>query len=299
MNPNTEPRTQDPGSGGRLRFAVAGWSYPDWKGIVYPARRPPGFDELAFVARYFDAVEVNNTFYRPPSAKDSASWARRVADSPRFLFTVKLHQRFTHGTGEPWTAADAAAFRAGIEPLAAAGRLGALLLQFPFSFRNTEANRAALARLAGEFGARPLVAELRHASWDAPPVAPFLAANGIAPCRIDAPGREGPPAVAPPPAAVAYVRFHGRNREAWFRKDAGRDERYDYLYAPEELRSWAPVLRAMAGASPLVFVVGNNHFKGKAPANILALKRLLEGGGVEAPAPLIEAYPFLKAWLNP
>jgi len=284
---------------GEVFFGVAGWSYPDWKGIVYPEPRPPRFDELAFIARHFDAVEVNNTFYRPPAAKDAASWVLRVQASPRFLFTVKLHRRFTHEAEAAWTAAEAHAFRAGIGPIADAGRLGALLLQFPFSFRNTEENRAALARLAGEFEGLPLAAELRHASWETRPVRDFLASHGIAPCLIDVPGREGPGAPAPAPSGPAYVRFHGRNRDAWFRKDAGRDERYDYLYSPEELQAWVPAIRSLTAGAEKTFVIGNNHYKGKAPANILQLKRMLSGGRVEAPASLVREYPFLKEWMEP
>jgi len=136
---------------GTLHFGVAGWSYADWKGIVYPEPRPRGFDELAFLAPFFDVLEVNSSFYRPPSEKTAASWVRRTEGRPGFLFTLKVHRRFTHEPDARWEPDEAETFRRGIGPIREAGRLGALLLQFPGSCRNIEPNRKRLSALAAAF----------------------------------------------------------------------------------------------------------------------------------------------------
>ncbi|MHC5080119.1 MAG: DUF72 domain-containing protein, partial [Planctomycetota bacterium] len=186
-----------------------------------------------------------------------------------------------------------------IDPIAQAGKLGALLLQFPWSFRNIEGNRRWLSKLAKDFAPYPLVVELRHASWLREAAFRFLESLSLAFCNIDQPEMRdsiGPSSRVT--AGVGYVRFHGRNREAWFRKDAGRDERYNYLYSTEELNAWVPRIHEIAGRAERTFVIGNNHFKGQAPANILQIKKLVQGGEVKAPPSLLEAFPLLKACLE-
>jgi uncharacterized protein YecE (DUF72 family) len=113
-----------------IRVGPAGWSYKDWEGFVYPEKPGPKFDPLAYLARFFDTIEINSSFYRPPSASTANSWARRVAHNRGFKFTAKLYRTFTHERGTQ-TQKDEVDFRTGIDPLSDAGRLGALLLQFP------------------------------------------------------------------------------------------------------------------------------------------------------------------------
>ena len=151
-----------------IRFGPAGWSYRDWAGVVYPEPRPRGFDPLAYLSRYFDTIEVNSTFYRPPSPETPRRWARRVSDNTNFKFTAKLWQRFTHQRESAWTRDEAEAVRAGLDPLAEAGRLGAVLVQFPWSFKASEGSLEWLADVADEFARYPLVVEVRHASWNRP-----------------------------------------------------------------------------------------------------------------------------------
>jgi uncharacterized protein YecE (DUF72 family) len=137
--------TNDRRAPDRIRVGTAGWSYPDWKGQVYPRPSPRGFDPLTYLAQYVDAVEINSTFYRIPEVKTTQGWVARVAEHPDFRFTAKLWQGFTHeGTASPQ---DEAAFRQGIAPLHEAGRLGAVLLQFPYRFHHTPENRSSLQRL--------------------------------------------------------------------------------------------------------------------------------------------------------
>lgn len=269
----------------------AGWSYKDWYGKVYPAPKPRGFDELAYIARYFDTVEVNSSFYAPIRAAQTAQWLGRTAHNPRFLFTAKLLGRFTHARDPQWTREDVASVVDPLQPLLAAGKLGALLAQFPWSFRRTAENRAWLARLAKEFAGIPLVVEIRHASWNTPEFFDSLRERGIGFVNIDQPPRTGIEPTERVTAPVAYIRLHGRNLGNWFRDDAGVTERYDYLYSAEELEPWRDRALQLQRESEQVFVITNNHFEGKAVANAAMLKAGIEGGPISVPPTLFDAYP--------
>lgn len=276
-----------------IRFGPAGWSYPDWEGIVYPKPRPRGFDPLAYLAGFFDTVEVNSTFYGPAKPDTARAWARRVAHRKDFRFTAKLWRRFTHERKTAWTKAEAKEARAGFDVLMGKGVLGAVLLQFPWSFRRTDGNREWLDDVARTFADLPLVLEVRHESWNVPDLYASLAERGIGFVNVDQPRFHdsiGPSAIAT--SHVGYVRVHGRNYQDWFRKDAGRDARYDYLYPPNELEPWARRTRELAAepGTPDVFVVTNNHYRGKAVANALMLNAMVDGGTVPAPPALFEAY---------
>lgn len=277
-----------------LRFGPAGWDYPDWAGKVYPSPKPRGFDPLRFLARYFATVEINSTFYRPPSAKAAKSWAERVAERRDFRFTAKLYRRFTHERASAWTAEEVDAVRDGLDPLAQADRLGALLLQFPWSFRNDEKNREWLRDLARAFRQYPLVVEVRHISWNEPDFYRELSESGIGIVNLDQPMfHDSLPPAARATSPVGYVRVHGRNYKDWFRKTAGRDERYDYLYSAKELRPWADRTRSLSQEPGVtdVYVVNNNHFAGQAVVNALMLQAEVSGQPVPVPPTLLQAYP--------
>jgi len=278
----------------RIRVGTSGWSYADWEGVFYPAEKPRGFDELAYLARFFDAVEVNSSFYRPPTARMGASWLRRTP--PGFEFTYKLYQRFTHERPPAWTPADVAEYRAGLEPVREAGRLGAVLVQFPWSFRADDEAFRHLEAVRRDFGDLPLVVEVRHVSWTGPQAVRFLKDAGLGFCDIDQPlSRSGVPPMTLVTSPVGYVRLHGRNREAWFKRDAGRDERYNYLYREEELQEWIERIHQIARAGEKTYVFTNNHYRGQAPANALQILSKLRGGPVPVPAPLLKEFPFLQS----
>jgi len=278
----------------RIRVGTSGWSYDDWHGRFYPERPPSRFDRLAYLAGYFDAVEVNASFYRPPSPRAAASWLRRTP--PEFEFTFKLHQRFTHERDRPWTPDEVDAFRRGVEPVREAGRLGAVLVQFPWSFRCDASALRHLEAVRRDFGDLPLVVEVRHAGWTDPAAVEFLRSRGLGWANIDQPaGLGGVPPTSLVTSPVGYVRLHGRNRGAWFAKDAGRDARYDYLYREDELDEWIARIRDIARASEKTYVFTNNHYCGQAPANALQILAKLEERPVAVPLSMHRAFPFLES----
>jgi uncharacterized protein YecE (DUF72 family) len=268
-----------------IRIGPAGWSYQDWNGRVYPDPPPANFDPLAYLARSFDTLEVNSTFYRPAPPRMSEAWARRTPEG--FLFTVKAWEKFSHDR-EGFTEADARVFQEGLAPLLSAGKLGAILLQFPWFFKDGPEERDRIRRAAGALGDwAPVVLEVRHRSWLE--AFDFFRELGISFCNIDQPRSStaitGTRHVTGP---VGYVRLHGRNARAWFSRQAGRDEKYDYLYSPAELAEWAEAVRSMEVER--LFFIANNHFQGKAVVNALQLKRAL-GQDAEVPPTLAAAYP--------
>lgn len=276
-----------------IRYGPAGWNYDDWKGVVYPKPAPRGFDPLGYLAEYFDTIEINSTFYGPAKPKTARDWIRRVEGHPGFRFTTKLYRRFTHERKSAWTAAEVKEVRDSLDPLMDAGKLGALLLQFPWSFRNSEENREWLDDVVAEFGAYPLVLEVRHESWNVPDFFRNLAEHGIGFVNIDQPlfGDSIAPS-AHVTSRVGYVRVHGRNYTDWWRKDAGVYARYDYLYPKEELEPWAERVKEMAGKPDTaeVYVITNNHARGKAVANALMLQAEVEGAAAPGPPELVNEY---------
>ena len=281
---------------GTIRVGPAGWSYDDWNGVVYPARRPHGFHEAAYLAEYFDTIEINTSFYQPLRPDLGAQWVERVAANPRFLFTAKLWQKFTHESGA--TTDDERAVREGFEPLRLARKLGAVLLQFPFSFHRTPENGARLENILTRFADFQLVVEVRHASWNEKEFYAMLAERGVGFCNIDQPviGRSIRPS-GRATGNIGYVRLHGRRYDTWFSDDPATPpaERYNYLYNQEELAPWATRIEKVAEHSGDTYVITNNHFLGKGVVNALELIALLSGAKVKVPETLRHHYPELDA----
>ncbi len=282
-----------------IRVGTAGWSYSDWVGKVYPRMRPRGFHEAAYLARFFDTLEINSCFYRAVRPEHARVWATRVAHNQRFLFTAKLHRSFTHDQNP--ADADETGFRALADVLMESGRLGAVLAQFPWSFKHTAENRAYVAALLERFREYPMVIEVRHEDWMSPAFLDLLGERQAAFCNIDQPTlSHGMRPAAVVTAPIAYFRLHGRNYKNWFKQGESetRHERYNYLYSPEELRPWAKRVQAASAEARQTFVIANNHFEGKAAANSLEMISLLLGEKVAGPEPLVEAYPELVKYVN-
>jgi uncharacterized protein YecE (DUF72 family) len=314
---------------GNLRIGTSGWHYPagrgTWAGIFYPPqdRRPNRFDELTYYAAHFDTVEVNSTFYGQPRPAVCRRWAERTP--PGFEFSVKLYQKFTHpemyrkslARALPEdldafapehedilnelvrpTQPDLDQFRSGIDPLLQAGKLGALLAQFPPSFRNSAASRGYIAGLLRAFEGYRVAVELRHRSWSdhVDQTLSVLNAFGAAWVQIDEPKfsfsiRQN---YLPNVTGFYYMRLHGRNAAKWWRHEKTED-RYDYLYSEGELTEFADTADAARRLVRKLYLYTNNHFSAKSVANAVMIKRQvgepLEG---EYPPEFVERYPALS-----
>ncbi len=282
-----------------ISVGPAGWSYADWRGRVYPEGAGTKFDTLALVARYFDTAEINSSFYHPPSADTARSWLRRIEHNPNFSFTAKLYRTFTHERGKA-TDKDEKAFREGLDPLMGAGKLGAVLIQFPWSFKNDREERAYLNQLCERFQDYPLVVELRHESWNHPRILQTLEDLGVGLCDIDQPlfaNSIKPSAEVTSP--IGYIRLHGRNYQNWFREEANVVERYDYLYSRDELEPWVERIKQVADKAKQTYVITNNHARGQSLVNAFEVLALLEEKRLPGPAKLIESYPRLVESVEP
>jgi len=271
----------------QIRIGPAGWSYKDWEGTVYP---PHGskFDHLAYLASFFDTIEINSPFYRIPPPTHSKSWVRRVADNQNFKFTTKVFRGFTHDDA-PLVDADVQAFRNYLDPLADANRLGAVLLQYPWSFKNSEESRDKLALLFNAFNGYPLALEVRHSTFQNEEFFQFLNEHDVSWVNVDQPLFHD--SVKPSDAMtgpLAYARLHGRNYEKWF-AHGETWERYNYLYSKEELAPWVDRIQTMAAAKE-TYVVTNNHFRGQAIVNAVELEESL-GMDAKVPPQLKDTYP--------
>ena len=295
----------------QVRIGTAGWSYKDWDGIFYPSgmqRRK--LHPLEYLARFFDTTEINTSFYGPLKPEWAKLWCRKVAAvNKNFLFTAKLYRAFTHSpiaVMEPTSAAtirptdeDESAPAKASTPSPAKGKLGALLIQFPVSFKNTSLNREYLDRLLRQFIEYPRVVEVRDSSWNnAETLAAFTQKN-VAFCNIDQPvlGRSLAP-TEHVTAPIAYVRLHGRNYDQWFDSD-NRNDRYNYLYNEKELAGWKERIENVAAKAQTTYVITNNHFESKAGVNALELKAMVTGKRVPAPPTLIKKYPELRNIADP
>lgn len=302
-----------------VRIGTSGWSYPSgkgkWNGLFYPATRSKragtaGFDELHFYSDPFNTVEVNSTFYGQPRADVTAWWVART--SARFEFSLKLYQKFTHqkmfrdaplksAPGPEGSLLDVLAmvtrsdiddFRAGIEPIAQAGKLGALLAKFPPSFKSTTASVDYLGRLLRLFSDYPLEVELRHSSWsDAfDETLQLLSSFGAAWVQIDEPKfrlsiRQNARTNV---TGFYYMRLHGRNAAQWWRHDKS-EERYNYLYSAEELKELAETVGTARALVKKAYLYTNNHFGAKSVVNAGMLKaKLGEPIEGEYPTELVE-----------
>jgi uncharacterized protein YecE (DUF72 family) len=295
----------------QIRIGTAGWAYKDWDGVFYPSemqrrRQHP----LEFIARCFDVVEINTSFYGHIKPELARLWAKRAdAVNPKFVFTAKLHRSFTHSpaimTG-PTSAAtinpneeDARLAREGLNALASTGKLGALLIQFPVSYKNTPLNREYIEELLGQFSEFPRVVEVRHSSWDNPEALALMEQKGVSFCNIDQPqiGRALPPTEYVT-SSIGYVRLHGRNYDQWFEAEQPHD-RYNYLYSEDELLGWREKVKRIAQKAQITYVVANNHFEAKGAVNALQLKNMLAGRRLTAPEVLLRHYPKLRTIADP
>ena len=301
-----------------IRVGTAGWSYKDWDGILYPPEvTRKKIHPVEYLARFFDVIEINTSFYRHIRPELGRLWCNKARGAnARFLFTAKLHRSFTHSplaVMEPTSAAsirptekDERLAREGLDSLASENMLGALLIQFPVSFKNTALNREYLDQLLRQFIEYPRVVEVRHESWNQPETLAHFLHHNVGFCNIDQPllGRSLRP-TEHVTSGLGYIRLHGRNYDHWFESGDSaeadnrsatdrRNDRYDYLYKAAELSQWKDKIENIARKAQSTFVIANNHYNAKAPVNALELRALLGNEKVRVPETLAQNYPQLR-----
>jgi uncharacterized protein YecE (DUF72 family) len=273
-----------------IKIGTSGYSYPGaspkgWYGAFYPDKKRKEFDELKYYSQIFNTCEINNTFYRPPSPAVATGWADKTPAD--FSFSVKLWQKFTHPmkiarkkSDEQWEPAsekDFDEFRAGILPLAEAGKLGVLLLQYPTGFHYSPENVEKVDGTLRRFYDYPKVVELRHKSWSekSPEIKALLLENRASGVLIDEP--KFATSIRQPAEAIGdifYFRAHGRNAKAWWNPKESW-ERYDYLYSRQEIKQHAERIKTAASTPGVkkAFAFYNNHARANAPANAIMLSQ--------------------------
>lgn len=263
-----------------IYVGTAGWTYPrgagKWDGLFYP-KDLADRDKLAYYAERFNAVEVNSSFYRPMYPSMARTWVAKTP--PGFRFCAKLYNKFTHPKmyedasgqeGAP-TEQDFALVKEGLEPLAESGRLGALLAQFPPSFKADDAAIAYLDDLLRRLADYPLAVELRHRTWsESPEARRLLEGSGVAWVMIDEPKFRTSIRDVPLTSKLGYFRFHGRNYEQWWKGD--RETRYNHLYSPAEQAELAAEVQQVAERTTDTYAFYNNHYGAKAIVNAIQLK---------------------------
>lgn len=284
-------------------IGTAGWSYKDWVPNFYPKNQSGGFDWLQFYSHYFNCVEVNSTYYTYISPKIVEGWIKKVDNADDFIFHIKLHQDFTHK--RKFDEQNIKAVRYNLDLLRKAERLGGLLIQFPYSFAFDGSSVQHIQKIRDIFSDVSCFVEVRHSSWRNNRALEFFKQNDLTLCTIDQPqiGQTIPfePIIT---NDKAYIRFHGRNVEAWkkslsnFGKEQTYEEqssRYSYLYSPGELVEIAQKIKSIESKVKEVNVIMNNHPKGDAVANAFELIHLLEEKTkVEMPETIVKAYPRLE-----
>jgi uncharacterized protein YecE (DUF72 family) len=288
----------------KLYIGTAGWSYKDWVPSFYPKTQTGKFNWLQFYAAYFNLVEVNASYYTYLNPSIVSSWLYKVSDNSDFNFTIKLHQDFTHKMNYSQQNIKDTITNLGI--LHKEGRLGGLLLQFPYSFAFSDANLDYIRTLINIFNSFECFVEVRHKSWNNEKVMDYFRSEQIVFCTIDQPqiGRSISfnPVVT---GTSAYIRFHGRNYGSWFKSlnvnstvkqtYAEQSARYDYLYSPGELIEISRRIKEIYDKVNNIYIIMNNHPFGNAPANAFELLSMLAGNKkVSIPQNCLEAFPRLK-----
>jgi uncharacterized protein YecE (DUF72 family) len=257
-----------------ILVGTSGFSYEDWVGPFYPEGTKRA-DMLAVYASRFPLVELDFTYYQMPGLKTMQGLARKTP--PRFQFAVKANKQMTHEPGLSVTDRQIIChhFSYSLAPLKDEAKLACILLQFPQSFHCNQANLDFLNNFAEWLPETPLVVEFRHKSWVNEAAFSFLKERKLNFCSVDEPDLPGLfPPIAVTTGDLAYVRFHGRNKEKWWNHQTV-GERYDYLYSDTELGEWLPKLRTMGTESRTLMVLFNNCHFGQAARNALKMQQLL------------------------
>lgn len=303
-----------------VRIGTCAWTDAGLIELWYPESAKTPEARLRYYAEHFDVVEVNSSYYAIPDPQTAAKWVDRTPDG--FTFHVKAFGMMTgHRVTPEQLPADLrplvaeltargnvqpseelrrrvfTRFRHALEPLAEAGRLGLVLLQYGPSVEEGEAGRDLILDAAERLAGHRLAVELRHRSWVRDPetlerTLAFLREHGLTHVAVDAPRAEAPsamPMIADRTSDTVYVRFHGRNTATWSRSGGPASERFDWYYEAAELEEWVEPMRALARGAVQAYAMFNTNANDQGPVNASLLRSVLERGGVEVaeePEPL-------------
>jgi len=254
-----------------MYFGTSGFSYDDWVGNFYPAGLPKR-EWLTYYAREFNTCEVNSTFYAVPRPSSLKAMAEKTGEG--FPFSFKANQEMTHRRED-----NGSVFRAFcqvLEPIIAAGKLGCILAQFPYSFGFNRYNWDYLGLFKERLGGLPVVVEFRNAKWFRSDVFDWLRNHDLGLCCVDEPQLPNLlPPLAEATSKIGYIRFHGRNSAKWWNHERAY-ERYDYSYTPQELSEWLPKIQKLDSLAEMTFIFANNHWRGQAVNTIRQLRLMLD-----------------------
>lgn len=263
----------------KLFIGTGGYTNTDWLGLIYPEGSKQG-DFLAIYSRYFNAVEVNSSFYAIPGEKAFGGMLKKTEGLTRF--TVKLNKIFTHERS--YTGDDVQRMILSPKPLREAGVLGPFLAQFPYSFKRTPETRKYLQHLVTAFEGQQIAVEFRHASWLKDEVLEAFTDLGLIWVSADYPPMDGlPPYQVQASTDTVYIRLHGRNQETWWEGQSASD-RHDYRYSEDEIQDIADQIAAQKKVEVL-YLFFQNTTKGHALFNYQTLKDALKQHGLEVDIP--------------
>jgi uncharacterized protein YecE (DUF72 family) len=257
---------------GQIAIGTCGYSYNEWVGPFYPPKTKQE-DFLGFYAGQFSTVELNFSYYAMPKAEQ----LRRMAENEgaqNLTYAIKAPQALTHKVDPHKWRDEAKIYLTAIEPLREAGKLEAVLFQFPFSFHYEDENRRHLANILTEFNGIPSAVEFRNNDWTSNRVIEELRKRKVAYVSTDMPDLKGLPHVLDVlTSPFAYFRLHGRNEDKWWGSDSR--SRYDYLYNEKELEGVIQRIKRIVIKADKILVYFNNHARGQAIKNAMSLKELL------------------------
>ena len=261
---------------GNIYIGTSGYSYSDWKGVFYPEDlKQQQF--LPYYTDYFSFTELNFSYYRMPDPQMLARIADKTPED--FRFSIKAYQSITHDRGADWRK-DAETFREAVLPLVESQKIGAIVLQFPYSFHYTPPNRHYLSQLSRCLEGLPLAVEFRNTEWQREDAYEGMRLRNLGYVITDAPDLPGlPQPITITTSDIGYLRFHGRNKDNWWKGDS--TTRYDYLYSEDELSQWISRIAELIQNTSILFIAFNNHYKGQAAKNGLQLISLLKSHGIE------------------
>jgi len=260
----------------KLLIGTSGYDYPDWKGGFYPEKLART-KFLEYYSEHFNSLELNGTYYRMPTSEQMQKMIEK--SEGRVKFSVKAFQDFTHSSHNNTNKSQyqllMSEFKKALDPLLNNNLLLCALFQFPQSFHYEKTERLYLDALLKEIADVPVVVEMRNRQWQNEQVYNALRDRGIGWCITDNPNlTKLPKTEFITTSDIAYIRFHGRNADMWYKGD--NVTRYNYLYSDTELAFFIEPILELLKNDKIVQLFFNNHYESQAVVNAKMIEMMLE-----------------------